>query len=330
MKQKSADDNMNRTLAIYERLVSGEIINKARTATEFEVNEKTIQRDISDINDYFSEVLANTGEAKQIQYDRKLKGYVLNVNTSEKLSNSEILAVCKIILESRAFVKSELSPILDKMIKCCVPKENFLHVANMISNEKYHYIEPKHGIKITNLLWEISMAIKEQRLIEIKHTRLTDTEVKTRVIEPVGIMFSEYYFYLAAYIKDKKTDNPTIFRIDRIKDIKSLNEHFNIQYSDRFEEGEFRKRIQFMFSGELERIEFKYYGLSIEAILDRLPTAQIIKDDNGSYTVKAEVFGKGIKMWLLSQGKNVELIKPQSLVDEIKDDLKTMLKFYRG
>jgi hypothetical protein len=37
-------------------------------------------------------------------------------------------------------------------------------------------------------------------------------------------------------------------------------------------------------------------------VLDRLPTARILKEENGVYTVSAELFGKGIDMWLRSSG----------------------------
>lgn len=36
-----------------------------------------------------------------------------------------------------------------------------------------------------------------------------------------------------------------------------------------------------MYGGELLRVEFKYTGESIEAVLDRFPTAKIIQ--NGNY-----------------------------------------------
>ena len=39
--------------------------------------------------------------------------------------------------------------------------------------------------------------------------------------------------------------------------------------------------------------------------LDRLPTAKVLKEEV-AYTVQAEVFGKGIDMWLGSQGENVD------------------------
>ena len=59
-----------------------------------------------------------------------------------------------------------------------------------------------------------------------------------------------------------------------------LNEHFLVPYADRFQEGEFRKRIQFMFGGELRTIKFLYKGLSIEAVLDRFPTAEVLNHDD--------------------------------------------------
>ncbi|MGL4790659.1 MAG: helix-turn-helix transcriptional regulator, partial [Anaerotignaceae bacterium] len=101
---------------------------------------------------------------------------------------------------------------------------------------------------------------------------------------------------------------PTIFRVDRMANVKTTKEKFSIPYKDRFNEGEFRKRVQFMFSGELKRVTFQYSGQSIEAVLDKLPTAEILKEENGVYTVKVEAYGNGIYMWLRSQGDNVKVL----------------------
>lgn len=65
-------------------------------------------------------------------------------------------------------------------------------------------------------------------------------------------MFSEYYFYLTAFIADKDVQKnfdvindafPTIYRMDRIKRLKVLDKHFHIPYSSRFEEGEYNGLI---------------------------------------------------------------------------------------
>ena len=96
--------------------------------------------------------------------------------------------------------------------------------------------------------------------------------------------------------------SPTIYRIDRIQNYKTLDRHFAQRYTDRFQEGEMRKRIQFMYGGELQTIRFEYTGPSLESVLDRLPTAKVLQVTEKGWIVEAEVFGTGIQMWVRSQG----------------------------
>ena len=96
--------------------------------------------------------------------------------------------------------------------------------------------------------------------------------------------------------------------MDRLKNIKITEEHFSVPYRNKFEEGEYRKRIQFMRGGKLRKVKFEYSGFAVEAVLDRLPTARIISEDEGKYVIEAEVFGDGIDMWLSSQGSAVKII----------------------
>ena len=86
-----------------------------------------------------------------------------------------------------------------------------------------------------------------------------------------------------------------------------------------------------MFPGENVRICFEFSGLSLQAILDRLPTARVIeKKDNGINVIEAEVNnGRGILMYLLSQGAWVKVISPPSLVEDIKDEIEKMKSLYK-
>lgn len=304
-------DKNERILSIYERLVAGYIIYKHEESLIYSVNERTIQRDIQDIRKYIDKKSHKDNLVRNIVYDRQLNGYKLETLTDGKFTNSEILAISKILLESRAFTKDEMIPMIDKLVDCCVIKKNQKIVKELISNEKYHYIEPHHKTKYINKLWTLGNAIKETRKIEISYLRLKDKKTVRRIINPLAIMFSEFYFYIVAFIDDEEVKKdfdvlndsyPTIYRIDRMKDIKILDTYYNVPYSNRFEEGEFRKRVQFMFGGKLRKITFKYKGVSLEAILDRLPTAKVINEQEGIYTITAEVFGNGIDMWIRSQG----------------------------
>ena len=210
-----------------------------------------------------------------------------------------------------------MMPILDKLLDCCVPTEQRKVVSALVSNERHHYIAPHHNRPILKGMWELGQAVQHQNVLKLRYEKLGSAEFVERIVEPVGLMFSEYYFYLVAFIQDidrkasfKNPDDlfPTIYRIDRIRSFEVLEKHFHTPYKDRFEEGEFRKRVQFMYGGRLQKIKFRYSGPSVEAVLDRLPTAQVLDRDEDGWTVTAEVFGKGIDMWIRSQGPFVTIL----------------------
>ena len=302
-----------RLLYLYQDFIKGAGIQKKDAADRFGVNERSLQRDIEDLRCFF----ANQTPPGEIIYDARQKVYRLIERDTAHLSNSEVLAVCKILLESRSMRRDEMIPILDKLVGCCVPAEQRRAVVDLLANEKHLYIEPHHGKHLLDGLWELGEAIQKHLVTEITYEKLKDGETVLRTIEPVGLMFSEYYFYLVAFIrnidKDTEFENPddlfpTIYRVDRIRRFHITDEHFQVPYLERFQEGEFRKRVQFMYGGKLQKIRFKYAGPSIEAVLDRLPTAEIEEQTADGWSIKAEVFGKGIDMWLRSQGDYITLL----------------------
>lgn len=214
-------------------------------------------------------------------------------------------------------MKEEMLPIISKLIGNINNEEEKKAVAMLIGNEQHHYIELRHGQKLLDRLWKLEEAVKNNLYVRIKYRKVKNSEVVERKVKPVGIMFSEFYFYMTAYIeeidREKEFRNPddpfpTIYRVDRLQDIEVLEEHFSIPYAERFEEGEFRKRIQFMHGGRLRKIKFKYKGNSLDSILDRLPTAEIAGEEKDGVIIKAEVFGDGVDMWIRSQGEKIEIL----------------------
>ncbi len=71
-----------------------------------------------------------------------------------------------------------------------------------------------------------------------------------------------------------------------------MDEKFKTAYSNRFEEGEFRKRIQFMYAGHLMTVKLKFYGQNPEPILDRLPTARVVEQYEHECTIEQRVMVK--------------------------------------
>lgn len=310
-----------RMLTLYRLLSRGEVVSKSELADQMGVDGRTIQRDIDDLRAYLANISASSDLCPSIVYDRKRKGFLFD-DSGEKMKGSQLLTVCKILLESRALVKEELEPILYKLIANCAPQTAQKQVLELIANERFHYLEPNHQMCLTGRLWEMGEAVKSQRYVRMEYRKLGGRGTVNRMVKPVGVMFSEFYFYLIAFIvredecggeKEPEYLSPAIYRLDRIVSYQVLDRHFSIPYRERFEEGEFRKRVQFMYGGELKRIVFEYSGPSLEAVLDRLPTAKVLEHTGDSCKIQAEVFGDGIDMWLRSQGDYVKVISKSVL-----------------
>lgn len=75
MVRKSKTD---RILGIYMKLCNGYVVNKSHEALEYNVDERTIQRDIDELRCFISDYSVETnGVYKEIEYDRSKLGYVL-------------------------------------------------------------------------------------------------------------------------------------------------------------------------------------------------------------------------------------------------------------
>lgn len=316
--ERNSEDKAERILSIYSRLKQGRVIYKEQESIAFAVTPRTIQRDIADIQCFLQNQGSETGEIEEIVFDKGAGGYRLETRVRNSMTKEETLAVCKILLESRALVKGEMFPIIYKMVNELSDEKDRRFLKAMLDNEMHHYIELKHGKKLLDLIWKLEYAIKNQYFIKILYEKQNRMETVERIVKPVGIMFSEFYFYMTAFIenidKEKEFENPnddypTIYRVDHIKQVLIQEEHFSVPYIGRFEEGEFRKRIQFMYGGKLRNVIFQYKGGAIENILDRVPTARILKKEGECYTIRAEVFGKGIEFWMASQQENITGVK---------------------
>ncbi|WP_442486245.1 helix-turn-helix transcriptional regulator [Fusobacterium necrophorum] len=304
----------HRILKLYDKLLNNEEINLDRIAQEENISKRTIERDIADIKNH----LVLQGEGKEFFFDKKIKKYTLTNNNNDKFTKSEALAISKILLHSRAFLKNEMYILVDKLLKQCTLKEDYKELEAMIKNEKFLYMELTNKRSFIADLYTYGKAIQNKNKMKIRYIK-TNKELVERIIQPVGLMFSEFYFYLLGHIEniDKKEhfENkddifPTIYRVDRILKFEVLKEKFtNIYYNNRFQEGKFRKQIHLMTGGKLRKVEFFYKGTSIEAVLDKIPTAKIMKKSEQGYWIAAEVFGNGFDRWLKILGDEVEITK---------------------
>ena len=231
-------DKNSRLLYLYEALICGEGLQKKEAAARFGVNERSIQRDIDCLRNFF----AGQDPPREILYNAKEQRYELTSAAETFLTCGELLAVCKILLDSRSMPKAEMDAILDKLLDRCTSPQSRKLLEQILANERFYYIEPHHGKRLSERLWTLGQAVWSRSVTEVTyHTQRG--KHKERRLQPVGLLFSEYYFYLTAFIEDidraAHFDNaedpfPTIYRVDRIEKIRVLDEHFHVPYSRRF------------------------------------------------------------------------------------------------
>lgn len=318
-------EKSNRMLEIFFRALRGEKISLKKLAEEYNVSTKSISRDINSIQNFLAEHRELMQNA-ELTYSHKERAYILN--SDEFLKNKELFALVKIILGSRALNKEEILTLITKLKKFTTI-QNRKTLENIIRKEVYHYHEVKSDCQsVIDNVWKIVQAIEEKRTISITYYKMNRDEVKHK-IKPVSVLFSEYYFYLIAYKADDMSYKPIYFRIDRISSITEHREKFELEKKYDFDEGNLREKNQFMFPGDTVKIRFEFSGLSLQAILDRLPTAKVVEKNGNTSIIEAKVnHGRGIIMYLLSQGSWVKVLSPQSLADEIKEELNKMISYY--
>ena len=308
------EDKAERILTIYTKLKQRKIIYKDALIEKYGVSARTVQRDITDIQEFLQSQFMEEGNIQEIVFDKRAGGYRLQIKQTNELNGKAVLAACKILLESRALAKTEMLPILYSLTALCDTDSGAADVKDMLGNEIQNYTELRHGQKLLDRIWDLEQAVKAHKYTEVTYKTQQDHGRVTEKIKPVGIVLRDFYFYLVAYgaeedsekNSDPKNVFPVFYRVDKIQEYTVMEEYFRVPYAGRYEESEFRKRIPFVQSGALRKVEFQYVGKVLESVLDRLPSATVIQKDQDGYLIEAEAFGPRIERWLKGQGDNVK------------------------
>lgn len=321
-------DKANRILKLFFQALKGESLSVKELANESNISTRSVTRDINDLKAFLADYRDILGDA-ELKYSSTNHCYTLDMDNL--FSNKELFAIAKVLIGSKAFNHEELLAIIGKL-KTHTSYSDKKRLENLISKEMFHYKEVGSDCdSVIENVWQLSTYIQEKRAITINYYKMNRDKVKHKIL-PLSLMFSEYYFYLIAYDIAKKnaTSEPTpiYFRVDRIADITVHREVVKLTKDQEFDEGLLRNRSQFMWPGPLRTIRFEFTGPSLQAIFDRLPTAHLIDKYDGKSLIEAEVYGDGIKMFLLSQGSWVKVTEPAEFVEEMKMEIKKLQSLY--
>lgn len=316
---------LDRVMELFLRAMKGEALSVQQLAYEYNVSTRSITRDINSLKNFLAEHMDILGYA-ELEYSSTNHCYTLKMDNF--LSNKELLAITKILIGSRAFNNHDLLEIIKKL-KMNTTAADRTRLDQLISKEIYHYSEiGSDCYSVIDNLWKLACCIDNKSIISISYYKMS-RDIVTRRIKPVSIMFCEYYFYLIGYMCEGSNPNmPIYYRIDRITDITVHRDKYVLTKEQNVDEGLLRRKSQFMWPGPSRRIRFEFTGPSVQAVLDRIPTAKVVEMQNGKSIIEAEVFGSGIKMFLLSQGAWVKVLAPDEFVQEMKAEIDKLRRMY--
>ena len=319
-------EKQDRLLEIFFRGLRGEDLYIAKLAAEYGVSVKSVSRDINALRNFLADHRDLVSHA-EMRYDHQKRCYRLHME--EFLSNKELFALVEVMIGARAFSRMELLELIEKL-KRFTTTEDRPRLHELIRKEMYHYPEVRHDCRsVEDNLWQLIVCIAEKKEISVEYYH-KDRKFDILRLYPVSVMFTDFYFYLIAFKVGEIPDQPVYFRVDRIT---RITEHrkasTDVCYPD-FDEGLLRKQSLLMWPGKRRTIRFVFTGPSIQAVLDKLPTAKVIEwYGHGRCLIEAEVYGNGIQMWLLSQGSWVKVIAPDEFVEEMRGEIERMRELYQ-
>jgi len=181
----------------------------------------------------------------------------------------------------------------------------------------------QHGSVSDSLQWfnEVSDAISEQRQMKIKYHSINTDKQTNRTIDPYGLVFYDGIWFIYAYCNLRKDFR--WFAIDRIKKVTALQQTFakpdNFNMEERF------KKSWGIWGGKAIEITVRFSKDVAELIKRKKswhPSEKRVVLPSGEVELTFNVSGtEEIKWWLYSWIPYIQVIKPKTLIDEMKKDL---------
>ena len=203
--------------------------------------------------------------------------------------------------------------------------------------EKYKKMRTKLGLndlrqakgRIINID-KISKAILKEKIIKFDYypAYLKKEKMKCEVM-PYGVNWDNDKCYLIG--KDVEDDKIITYRIDRLENVLITEKEGKIP--DDFNLEEYVARSWKMFHGEPQEVILCFDNFLLPLVKDKFEPGyyEIIERNENEFIIKTTIIGiKGLKIWLLSLGDDVEVIKPESLKKEIIETAKKVLEKYKN
>ena len=325
------------------RLSQKEIVEILKTEYNMSADRKSVRRNIIDLMELGFE----------IEYSEAVR-MVPNKITGE-LEESYIWSDFYLI---RDFSDSELRLLIDSLLfskhipysQCKELVEKLGGLSNKYFKAKMSHIKtlPDNSLNNRQLFYTIDIldeAISKGKQVSFCYMRYGtdkllhpetdgDGKIKEYIINPYQLAATNGRYYLIGNCD--KYDNISHYRLDRIGDIKLLSTPSKpVKTLKGLKNGlsipEHMAEHIYMFSGESIPVTFRAKKYIVGDILDWFGKDTEFSDEtDDEVTVRVTVNEKAMRRWALQYSLHTKIIYPESLREQIKEDLREAIISYKG
>lgn len=301
-------------------LSATDIKRKIKEEYDIDIDTRTIRRNINLLKYKLEYDISTRNENG--------KGYYMLRNPDTDFEPGEIRA----IIDTFSYANYIVPSIAKNIIKKCK------NLQNVYENKKIeNYIIYANDTKTDNMeviknIEDIVVAIDKSHKIKFEYwkyemnEKIEKTIVSKPIVSPYAIVYDKQQFYLIAI----KEGNKQFFhyRLDRIRNLEEINEKISIKKSKEQIEDFAQSSVE-AFGGEKEEIEAVCANFLLDTIFDQFgKNITIIKNDKETFRVIVDTSTRGFKMWAMRNIDCVEVIRPESLRNEMKEIIKEASKKY--
>lgn len=173
----------------------------------------------------------------------------------------------------------------------------------------------------------IDNAISKKRVVELEYNSLKNG-LKTHVLHPYKLFIYNNSWFFLAY--NPEVGDVWYFKLNRIKTMKLLDQRFTV-WKD-FKPEKYFDKMGLTQNGEVYNIKFIANGIRANLLKERVygKNQVITEREDGRYDVSIDMQNKDmIASYILGCGKDVEVLEPQWLKDEIKSYVEYVSSLYK-
>ncbi|MCF3649892.1 helix-turn-helix transcriptional regulator [Synoicihabitans lomoniglobus] len=308
-------NRIDRLFAIALLLQSKRVITGAEIARHFEISLRTVYRDLGALSEAGIPVAAEAGVGYSLA-----KGYFLPpVAFTETEAQALSIGAMMVAKFGGADTGGSAAAALLK-IQSIMPaeaRERLIRLGRQVT------VFGTHAVPGTEHLVVCAQTVADQRALRL-HYRKPDGVRSQRVVEPLGVVLYQNYWYLVAWCRLRR--DPRSFRLDRVEEMAPLTEHVPPRQNFRIE-----TYLCTAFSEtDTEVVRLWFSSPVVERALRELgPCLRSRDQGDDGWILETIVWGHAwIARWILSFGSEARVLDPPSLRAAVRDEIAALAAHY--